>query len=244
MTEHPSRMGAFARAMRTQSHSVQDTLDTVVAIAVELFEGCDEAAITVMSRKSGASTPAATGDRARAGDELQYQLKEGPCLDAAWSSELVASNDLPHDGRWPRWGPLVADRYGIRSMLCVQLFTAEDTLGALNLYSSQPDAFDAEARENAQALAAHAAVALAAAMQIGNLTTAVAGRTTIGQAEGILMERFDLTPHAAFAVLVRVSSTTHRKLSDIADELVSTRRLPGLPESPESSPDELRERVG
>jgi GAF domain-containing protein len=233
--EQRGRMSAIAREMRTQSHSVQDTLDTVVSIAVELFEGCDEAAITVMSRRNGGSTPAATGARARAGDELQYELKEGPCLDAAWNSELVASDDLRHDERWPRWGPLVARRHGINSMLCVQLFTAEDTLGAINLYGSRPGAFPAETHEEAMALAAHAAVALAGAQQIGNLTTAVAGRTTIGQAEGILMERFDLSPHAAFAVLVRLSSHTGHKLAVVADELVRTRTLPEVPETREGS---------
>ena len=136
-------------------------------------------------------------------------------------------------------------------MLSLQPFTAEDTLGALNLYSLQEDAFDETARVEALALAAHVAVALAAARQIGQMRVAIEGRTVIGQAEGILMERFDLTAAKAFAALVRVSSVTNRKLLAVATEIVDTRRIPtaeqpgpdsgGLPtdpqESVESAPD-------
>lgn len=113
--------------------------------------------------------------------------------------------------------------------MCLQLFTAEDTLGALNLYSLQEDAFDETARVEALALARHVAVALAAAQQIGQLRLAIEGRTVIGQAEGILMERFDLTARQSFSTLVRVSSVTNRKLLAIATELVTTGQVPTLP---------------
>ena len=118
-------------------------------------------------------------------------------------------------------------------MLCLQLFTAEDTLGALNLYSLREDAFDDASRVEALALAAHVAVALAAARQIGQLRVAIETRTVIGQAEGILMERFDLSAGQAFSALVRVSSVTNRKLSAVATELVTTRRVPTVPRQDE-----------
>jgi AmiR/NasT family two-component response regulator len=48
----------------------------------------------------------------------------------------------------------------------------------------------------------------------------------IGQATGILMERFDLAPDRAFAVLSRLSSQRNVKLRQLAEEIVRTRALP------------------
>ncbi|HEY8673716.1 MAG TPA: ANTAR domain-containing protein [Candidatus Dormibacteraeota bacterium] len=59
------------------------------------------------------------------------------------------------------------------------------------------------------------------------LTTAIVNRTVIGRAEGILMERFDLQPAQAFAVLTRLSQHNNIRLHLVAAELVKTRTLPG-----------------
>ena len=58
------------------------------------------------------------------------------------------------------------------------------------------------------------------------LETAIVNRTVIGRAEGILMERFDISPDHAFAVLRRVSQHRNVKLNRIAEELVRTRETP------------------
>ena len=206
------RLGVIARELRTQSEDVANTLESVVAIATDLVPACDEAGVTLVRRKGSITTPAATGEVARAGDALQVVLNEGPCLDALWGQEVVSSSNLAADPRWPQWGPQIARDFAVGSMLCVRLFTDEDTLGALNLYSLREDAFDEMARIEALALAAHVAVALAAAQEIGQLRVAIESRTVIGQAEGILMERFGLSAGQAFTALVRASSVTNRKL--------------------------------
>lgn len=115
---------------------------------------------------------------------------------------------------------------GVRSMLCTRLFTHEHTLGALNLYAEADDAFIEEDRDYARALAAHAAVAVAASQQIEGLKIAVDHRTTIGKALGIIMERYEIDDTAAFRLLHRLASDNNRKIYDLADELVRTRRLP------------------
>lgn len=125
--------------------------------------------------------------------------------------EVGTSSNLAADLRWRQWGPRIARDFAVGSMLCVRLFTDEDTLGALNLYFLRKDAFDETARIEALALAAHVAVALAAAQEIGQLRVAIEGRTVIVQAEGILMERFGLSAREAFSALVRVSSVTNRE---------------------------------
>ena len=59
------------------------------------------------------------------------------------------------------------------------------------------------------------------------MRTAMGTRELIGQAQGILMERFKITGDAAFQVLVRASSHTNRRVTDIAADLVSTGVLAG-----------------
>jgi GAF domain-containing protein len=219
----------LATAARDLSaEDVTDTLDKAVGLAVDLIDGCDAAGVSLVHRGKSIDTPAYTTDKALRGDQLQYELHEGPCMDAVWEHEIVLSRDLARDERWPTWGPRVVEELGVRSMLCVQLFTDEMTLGALNMYSWHSDAFTIEGdRSEGLALGAHVAVALAAAQQIEGLKTAIGSRTIIGQAEGILMERFAINGDRAFEVLRRVSSHTNVKLHAVAAELVETRQIPG-----------------
>ena len=198
----------------------------LASAAVGLIHSCEHAGITIAHRDGTVETAAATSDIPARGDKLQQELGEGPCIDAAWDEEIVHCSDLAGDDRWPLWGPRAADELGTRSMLCVQLFTHERKLGALNLYSSRPRAFDVDERTEALALAAHAAVAVAAAQKIDQLDSAIHRRTVIGQATGILMERYTLDAAQAFNVLRRFSQTENRKLYDVAAELVLTRRTP------------------
>jgi GAF domain-containing protein len=217
-----------AAARDLSADDVGQTLEKAVGLAVELIDGCDACGVTLVRRGDTLETPAYTDEKVFRGDQLQYELNEGPCMDAAWQHEMVFSADLGREARWPRWAPRVVEELGAHSMLCVQLFTDAHVLGALNLYSWKPGAFTSEdSRGEALALAAHVAVALAAAQEISHLTTALGTRTVIGQAVGILMERFGLTADRSFEVLQRVSSQTNTKLLHVAQQLVETRRLPG-----------------
>ena len=213
-----------ARSMQGGT-STQETLDQVVLIATEIIHGCDLVGISIV-RPDGIDTPAGSDERLNRIDELQFRLREGPCFDALRTHDFVHSRDLAKDERWPTWGPLVAKEIGVGCIVSYRLFTTEETLGALNLYAREPDAFDIDDIYNGQALAAHVAVALAASQNAEHLEIAIANRTVIGQAEGILMERFDLAPDHAFAVLRRVSQHRNVKLNRIAEDLVRTRETP------------------
>lgn len=115
---------------------------------------------------------------------------------------------------------MARDELGVGSMVCVQLFTHEDRVGALNMFASAPRAFDADDIDIALAVAAHAAVAATTAQEIDNLQSAVAGRTVIGQATGLLMQRFQLSDHGAFELLRRLSMEQNIKLADVARGIV------------------------
>jgi len=112
-------------------------------------------------------------------------------------------------------------------MLCLRLFTSTDLVGALNLYSKQIDAFDDDDAYTGTYLAAQVAVAVAETQASDGLRISALNRTIIGQAQGILMERYKMDTDQAFNVLRRVSQDNNIKLIRVADELVRTRRTPG-----------------
>lgn len=219
------RMAAAAREMQEQNDPVS-TVQSGVELAVQNVGGCDAASVSIVSARRDVYTPASTDEMARVGDRLQYETGEGPCLSAIWEEETVYVPDLTHDPRWLRWGPRLAETTGVRSSFSVRLFTIDDTLGALNMYATKDAAFNVDDKAEAVAIAAHIAVAVAAAQNLEQYETALDSRTIIAQACGLVMERFNMDSSQAFAVLSRLSQTQNVKLRDIATELVHTRRLP------------------
>lgn len=217
----------FARSLHAQN-GPEDRLEHGVGLVVDLVAGCDHASVT-MTGERPLLTPVASDEVVRRGDDWQLELGEGPCLDAMRLEQTVLSQDLGKDPRWPRWSPRARCELGIHGMLSVLLFTERDTYGSLNLYADRAAAFGPEEIELAHSLAVLLAVAVSDAREIANRGLAMDTRTVIGQAEGILMERFGMQPDHAFAYLRRISQNHHRKLGDVAAELVATRRLPEHP---------------
>lgn len=224
-TSLSERMASAARELQ-RPEDLTGTYREAADLARSNVDGCDAAGLSIVRRRETVETLAASGAMAAEGDRLQYDTGEGPCLSAIWEQTTVYSPDLGSDERWPTWGARVVEETGARSVLSFQLFTHEDTLGALNLYSHRRDGFDASDREDGLALAAHIAIAVTAAQSIQDLTHGAGSRTAIGQATGVLMERYGLGPAAAFAVLTRVSGQEQVKVRDLADHLVRTGHLP------------------
>lgn len=227
--QYGARMAELARDLRSRRTSLA-TLQHVVTATAEMVKNCDDVAIT-LSRKDGTvETRASLGaGLAEQADQLQSHFGEGPVLDRAWDEPMVRALDLPHDGSWPRWSAAVVDQLGVRSVLCVQLYTHEDReLGALQLLSTQPQAFDDESVDEVLGIAAQAAVALSAVANHEALQFGLVRRTMIGQATGVLMERYRLDAHQAFEVLRRTSQETNRKVIDLAMEIIEGQRPSGL----------------
>ena len=221
------RMAHAARELEDQ-YDPSSTVKSAVEILVRNVPGCDAASVSLVygpRKKRRVETPAASHDLAATNDQQQQELREGPCLDAIFEEETVYAPDLPNDRRWPKWGPQACETTGVRSVLTYRLFTLKDVLGALSIYSKEVYAFDTEAKAEGMALAAHIAIAVAAALKIDQCEEALDSRTAISQAVGMLMERFKIKPDQAFALLTRISSTQNVKLRDIAVELVRTRSV-------------------
>ncbi|MFC9960996.1 GAF and ANTAR domain-containing protein [Streptomyces nigra] len=214
------QMASMARDLLAQE-SVDATLGRITHAATELVEGCDAAGILVL-RGDAVRTLAATDDLVVVSDRIQRELREGPCFDAARSrtgERVYRIPDFTADaGRWPRYAPR-AQELGVGSMMGFLLYTEDEDLGALNLYSRRPGAF-AEASELAGwLLASHAAIAFSSARTHAQMEEAVATRHVIGEAMGILMGRHGLDETQAFDVLRRYSQENNVKLREVARQI-------------------------
>lgn len=224
--ELATSLGELARWLQHE-----DDPDTVLAgivqAAVQLIPGAAEASISLVTARKKIVSKIASSELPRRVDALQSSTGQGPCLDAAYHDRIVRVPDLSTETRWPAFcGGAV--ELGARSMLSIQLFVEDDRLGALNLYGSRPDAFDLESEQIGLLVAAHAAVAFADSLKISQLNEALITRQLIGQAEGILMGRYKISAQKAFLVLTRASSTSNRKLRDVAEDLINSGELPTL----------------
>nr|WP_276568849.1 GAF and ANTAR domain-containing protein [Aeromicrobium phoceense] len=158
-------------------------------------------------------------------DALQAHLGEGPDLTLLEGGKSLLVSDTHSETRWPRWAEAVAE-LGLRSLVSVKLATRDHVLGSVNLYSSRPDAFGDDDREVAEDLARRAAVTVSASITARDLPAALDSRILVGQAQGIVMERFDLSNDEAFAVLLRHSQSTDTKLRTVAEQVVQEYSVP------------------
>ncbi len=200
---------------------LQPTVENVVRLAVETVDGCHYAGVTERVGRRDVTTLASTSDVVEKADALQYELDEGPCLDAIRREDTYVSNDLGSDRRWPNWGPKTAE-LGLHGVLTVRLAWARGTVGALNLYSRDREAFDGHDVDVAHVFARHATIALSTVEELEGLRSAMQSRHSIGLAQGILMERYGLSADGAFDVLRRYSRESNVKLRDVAAGVVES----------------------
>lgn len=210
--------GGVARLLAGHEN-VQVTLDTIVTLAVEYLDSCDFAGISrIEGRKI--SSPASSNEVPRIVDRIQAEVNEGPCLDAIKEHQVFLTGDLAAEKRWPRFATRANAETGISSILSIRLFVEEDTMGSLNLYATEHDAFDDTDIAFATVFAAHAAVAMAATRREENLERKAETRDLIGQAKGILMARGGIDDAEAFDLLRRASQRQNVKLVAVAEQVV------------------------
>src|SRR3954447_10205118 len=212
---------SIAEAARSvnQPRTLDDTLQTIVEVACNSVPGFDQVGISTLQKEGKVKTRACIGDLVRRLDEIQYGLGEGPCAEALRGIDVVSVSSLRDEQRWPHYVPQ-ARAVGVRSQLAVKLYLDQGTLGGINFYSTVSDDVSPDAQALARLFATHSAIALGHARERANLNEALQSRKMIGQAIGIIMERYDMNEDRAFAFLVRASSHANIKLRAIAQELV------------------------
>ena len=220
---------SFAR-LAIELHDADGVVETVEAVAQFALQAlnCSYAGIALYARGSRPEVAAVTDPVVTEAYEMQLDSESGPLVTCLRERATVLIPDTATEQRWPGWAAKVS-ALGVRSVLDVPLVTGSDqsrTIGVLGLYSPQPDAFDTDDEAIAHILARHASVAVATARHELTMAQAVDARKLVGQAMGILMERFDVDGDRAFAILKRYSQDTNTKLRDVAQQLIDTRRLP------------------
>jgi GAF domain-containing protein len=214
------RMAELARAIALRD--VDDVLVDATATAKELIPGVDVAGVLLVGNGDTHQTLAPTSEVMFTLDNLQMTTGEGPCLQAALDDIVVRTDDFRTEPRFPKYAPKVVE-LGLLSALSFKLYTADRTAGALNLFGYEPNRWDNEAETIGTVLAAHAAAAILASLKGDQLQSALATRDRIGQAKGIIMERFTIDDVRAFAMLRKLSQDTNTKLIDVAQRVIDTR---------------------
>lgn len=207
-------------------HNRPDTdSDTVVAELAEHaaaeIPGAQYAGITLTRNSKRIDTPATTHHWPLLLDKIQQRHLEGPCLTAAWEEKTVHVRDLQTEDRFPRYRDDALAETPIRSIMAFQLFIADESLGALNIYSEEPDAFTPESRTLGLIFAAHSSVAWNSARREAQFQRALESRDVIGQAKGMVMERYRVDAVQAFELLRKLSQDSNVPLIAVASDLIA-----------------------
>ena len=224
----------LARAL-AEDESVQDTLQSILALTLRLIPGCHAASITVLGPDGQPYTVAGTDDETEELDRRQYLLHDGPCLDAARNQQINSWSLIEAEQRWPDFTSL-AKELGLRSYLAAGLGLAGQRLGALNLSSRGTDGFDWLDENLVAQFVPSASAAIVSARRhaqardlAAQLNQALISRAVIDHAIGILMAESHCSADQAFEVLKRASNNRRMKLRDLAAEIVT--RVSGHPPS-------------
>lgn len=191
--------------------------------------GARWASVTVL-RRGRFDTIVATDPRADTIDRTQYELGQGPCVDAVLEDATFVTADIAAEDRWQPLGRRLHD-LGVRSMLAYRLHLLDETelVAGLNFSSDRHDAFSVADVHRGLILASHCALLVtadAASSKAENLLRGLESNREIGVAVGVLMARYRLTRQQAFDVLRVASQNTNRKLIDIATEVGDTGMSP------------------
>jgi GAF domain-containing protein len=204
---------------------LESLLTQVATYAVQAIPGADGAGLTLLE-EDRADTIVATAPFVTEVDDIQYGMNQGPCISAAREGQTVLSGSLGGDSRWPRFGGRVA-RLGVHSVVSLPLTTPDGVVGAMNVYAHDKNVFDDRAAKLGEIFAAPAAIAvhnahvLAQTRRLANqLQSALEIRGVIDRAVGIVMSRSGSTEHEALERLRSLSQHEHRKLAEVARQIV------------------------
>ena len=247
----PPALAELAR-ITEGDQDVDVVLQRVVRHATSLVPGCSGAGLTVLS-PDGGETAAVTDDRVRRCHERQFAPGgRGPGRETLAHGEPRLSDDFEQEERWPEFAEAALEQ-GFRSFLSLPLGVGRTPSGArwataLDLYAEAPAAFSGTTFDIALLYAATGGVAIGNAElyrstqdMLAHLHRTLVTRSVIERAKGLLMGRHGLSSEQAFEVLRQQSQHTHRRLRDVAADLVGSPLeddpdVPWTPPRPASHP--------
>jgi len=227
MVEHGNELYAALAAEVAEIQGVEVTddviatvLGTLTAGAVDTIPGAVFACITLVEDGEVVSI-AATDEIAARLDELQAKHDLGPCLQSAWDQELVHIADYTTDQRWPQFVSDTLMQTPVRASMSFQMHRDAASMSAFTIHSTEPDAFSDDTVALGTTFATQGAVTLHAETRRTQFDQALASRDRIGQAKGLLMERYNIDADQAFELLSKLSQSTNTKLVEIARRLIT-----------------------
>jgi transcriptional regulator with GAF, ATPase, and Fis domain len=208
-----------------QGSDVTEVYAAICVAATLMVPGCDHASL--MLRQDGSyATVAASDGVARMVDTLEIAAGDGPCLDAIEEETAQIDTDLVTHSQWPALAKRLVAETPVRGAMGFRLLVDRRKVGALDLFSDTPNAFDKTSAERAVVLAAFATIATGAMAQgeeATSLKRGLASNREIGKAIGMLMVLNDVSEEQAFDLLRRTSQDTNVKIAEIAAEVVKRR---------------------
>ncbi|WP_194819636.1 GAF and ANTAR domain-containing protein [Nocardia sp. XZ_19_385] len=214
-------------ALLLSTRDIESSLRDLAAVASKMLPGKPMAGVSI--RRAGDTvTVGATGAEASRVDEIQFQQQSGPCLEAMNSAEPVLVPDVAQERRWGDY-PARVMAHGIRSIYSQPLLANGTPIGALNLYATTPNGFDEQTRWAIRLTGEHTSVLLTTALAVARqndrtaqLRAALASRSLIDQALGIVMGQRGCTRAQAFEILRNASQNRNVKLAEIARGIIRT----------------------
>ena len=197
-----------------------------MAAAVAIIPGTDEGSISVVFAHRRIVSEAATSDFPRQVDAIQEEVQQGPCLDAAYQHQTVRIPDMTTEQRWPLFAARAA-KLGAASMLALQLFVEGDDLGASTCSPGTRERSPMNPNRWGCSSPPTPPSPTSAPANRRTPPGALIHRDLIGQAKGMLMERYQISGDRAFLLLTRISQNSNRKLHQVATELVETGTVTG-----------------
>ncbi|MER5334410.1 GAF and ANTAR domain-containing protein [Micromonospora sp. NPDC002717] len=203
-----------------------EALAALVRIGRDAVDGVSWCGFTAL--RAGEPAGVAASDERLAGlDDLRHG-PDSPAMDAIRRREMILSEHLGREPRWPAWTPR-ARELGVHGVISAPVDVDEQVIGAINLYAGAADLLTPGHQLTAMLLAEHAGLLLAAvrdrarrAARAGELDSSLLGDGVVGQAIGVIMTQRGCPAEEALDVLRSAASSLDIPLREVADRLVST----------------------
>lgn len=211
----------------TDDYDVIDFLHVLVARCTELVN-VDDAGVMLADPAGQLHAVAASTEQVRLLELFEVQNQDGPCLDAYRTGEVVHASDLAQRQRdWPTFAE-EALRNGFRSAYSVPMQLRDETIGAINLLSSEVKDLGDDDSRLLTALAQMATIGLlqerrvtAALTEASGLQRALDSRIRIEQAKGVIAERHGTSVDAAFEMIRRHARDHQLGITLLAERIVN-----------------------
>lgn len=218
-------LAEFTRRLLT-SADIDETLDDL-ALSLTRNLGLTGTAVNLATGgtlHSASAVPSEIRDL----EETQLTTRSGPCVEAFRAGEVRVVVDLDGiEGQWVHYRE-VATKLGIHAVAGIPMRLEEQSVGVVNLYSSEPRDWSEKDLLAASVMVDLATSHLINATQLekhtrlaGQLQHALDSRVVIEQAKGIIASTNDITVDQAFAVIQRHARSHHTSVRTVAEAVVN-----------------------